>query len=128
MKISYNWLKEFVDVPETPQQLGTRFTNRGMAVDALESQNGDFIFELDVATNRPDCLSHYGVAREIAASYGTTLKPPKFELHEDAKRASDVFSISIADPDLSARYCGRYIEGVNIGPSPDWLKARLESI
>ena len=128
MKISYNWLKEFVDIPETPQQLGTRLTNLGMAVDALESQNGDFIFELDIATNRPDCLSHYGVAREIAASYGTSLKPPKFELHEDTKRASDVFSISIADPDLSARYCGRYIEGVNIGPSPDWLKGRLESV
>ena len=70
MKVSYKWLKEFVDIGETPQQLGNRFTNVGLAVDALESAGDDSIFELDVATNRPDCLSHLGVAREIAAIYG----------------------------------------------------------
>ena len=63
MKISYQWLKEFVEVPEPPERLGTRFTNIGMAVDALESRDSDAVFELDVATNRPDCLSHFGVAR-----------------------------------------------------------------
>ena len=126
MKVSYNWLKEFVDITETPQQLGTRLTNLGLAVDALESHANDWIFELDIATNRPDCLSHFGVAREIAAAYGTVLKPPKFELCEAGKRASEVFSISIADTDLCARYCGRYAAGVKIGPSPEWLKDRLE--
>jgi len=128
LKISYNWLKEFVDIMETPQQLGTRFTNLGLAVDALESAEGDWLFELDVATNRPDCLSHFGVAREVAAAYGTALKPPKFELLEGGKRAHEAFSISIADPDLCARYCGRYIDGVKIGPSPEWLKTRLETL
>src|SRR5207248_7341454 len=56
------------------------------------------------------------------------LRPPEFELREGEKRASEVFSISIADPDLCARYCGRYISGVKIGPSPDWLKSRLEAL
>jgi phenylalanyl-tRNA synthetase beta chain len=69
MKISYTWLKEFVDVPEGPKELGTRFTNIGLAVDALESTGDDSIFELDVATNRPDCLSHFGVAREVTVVY-----------------------------------------------------------
>src|SRR5580704_5761350 len=128
MKISYQWIKEFVEIKETPQQLGKRFTNLGLAVDALESHGGDSLFELDVATNRPDCLSHYGVAREVAAAYGSPLKAPAFELPEDKKHASEVFSISIVDPDLCARYCGRYIEGVKIGPSPAWLKARLEAL
>src|SRR5262245_9405583 len=128
MKVSYNWLKEFVDIRETPQQLGTRLTNLGLAVDALESHSSDWIFELDVATNRPDCLSHFGVAREIAAAYGTALKPSKFELHEGEKRASEVFSISISDADLCARYCGRYVAGVKIGPSPEWLRDRLEAL
>src|SRR3989454_455355 len=128
MKVTYNWLKEFVDIKENPQQLGARFTSLGLAVDALETHGDDFLFELDVATNRPDCLSHYGVAREIAAAYGSALKPPKFDLKEGEKHASDVFSISISDPDLCARYCGRYIAGVKIGASPDWLKARLESL
>src|SRR5215831_17116960 len=126
MKVSYNWLKEFVDITETPQQLGTRLTNLGLAVDALESHTNDWIFELDIATNRPDCLSHFGVAREIAAAYGTVLKPRKFELREAGKRASEVFSISISDADLCARYCGRYVAGVKIGPSPEWLRDRLE--
>jgi len=54
MKVTYQWLKEFVDIPETPQQLGARFTNLGMAVDALEQHGEDWLFELDVASNRPD--------------------------------------------------------------------------
>ena len=126
MKVGYRWLQEFVDIPETPQQLADRFTNVGLAVDALEIAGSDAIFELEVATNRPDCLSHLGVAREIAAIYGSELRTPKFQLREAEHRAADVFSISISDPDLCARYCGRYIAGVKIGPSPDWLKARLE--
>src|SRR5215510_12661679 len=126
MKISFNWLKEFIDINETPQQLGTRFTNLGLAVDALDSQGEDSIFDLDVATTRPDCLSHLGVAREAAASYAKPLKRPQFHLHESGTQAEEIFSITIADPDLCARYCGRYIAGVKIGPSPDWLKKRLE--
>src|SRR4051812_38638047 len=112
MKISYNWLKEFVEINETPQRLGDRFTSVGMAVDALEKAADDFIFELDIATNRPDCLSHFGVAREVAAIYGTELKPPKVDLHEAEQHAEAVFAISIADADLCARYCGRYIADV----------------
>src|SRR2546425_2993551 len=126
MKISYNWLKDFVEITETPQQLGDRFTNAGLAVDALEKSGDDSVFELDVATNRPDCLSHLGVARETAAIYGSELKPPKVDLRETNTPAADVFSISILDADLCARYCGQYIANVKIGPSPEWLKARLE--
>jgi phenylalanyl-tRNA synthetase beta chain len=127
MKISFNWLKDFVDIPENPQELRTRLTNVGLAVDALDPVGGDFVYELDVATNRPDCLGHVGVAREVATIYGIPLRMPKFDLREGEKRASEVFSISIEDPALCGRYCGRYIEGVKIGPSPDWLKNRLET-
>src|SRR5258706_10782846 len=128
MKTSFNWLKEFVDILETPQQLGARLTNVGLAVEALERHGDDSLFELDVATNRPDCLSHFGIAREVAAIYGLALKAPKFELREGGRRAAEIFSISISDSDLCARYCGRYIAAVSIGPSPEWLKARLEPL
>jgi phenylalanyl-tRNA synthetase beta chain len=84
------------------------------------------VFEFDVTTNRPDCLNHLGVAREVSAIYGTALRKPSFEVKESEQRADDVFSISIADPDLSGRYCGRYLAGVKVGPSPAWLKERLE--
>ena len=103
MKVSYNWLKEFTDIRETPQQLRTRFTNLGLAVDALESHGEDSLFELDVPSNRPDCLSHFGVAREASVVYGSPLVPPKFQLQQGDKYAREVFSISIADPDLCAR-------------------------
>src|SRR5215471_1864576 len=128
MKVSYNWLKEFVEITESPIELADRFTNIGLAVDAMETPGDDTVFDLDVATNRPDCLSHLGVAREIAAIYGSELKPPKVELRENEKRAEDIFSISIADSDLCARYCGRYIATVKIEPSPAWLKSRLETL
>ena len=128
MRISFNWLKEFVDIPEGAQELANRFTNVGLAVDALETAGQDSVFDLDIATNRPDCLSHLGIAREVGAIYGSVLRTPKFALREAERRAQEVFSISIADPDLCARYCGRYIESVKIGPSPDGLKARLEAL
>ena len=128
MKVSYRWLKELVEIAETPQQLSNRLTNVGLAVDALEIAGNDAVFELDVATNRPDCLSHMGVAREAGAIYQSELHPPKFELRESEKHAAQAFSISISDPDLCARYCGRYIAGVKIGRSPEWLKTRLESL
>ena len=128
MKVSYSWLREFVQIAETPQQLGDRFTSVGLAVDSLTKVGDDAVFELDVATNRPDCLSHLGVAREIAAIYGSELKPPKYQLHEVERQAQDIFSISILDSDLCARYCGRYIAGVKIGPSPQWLIDRLDRL
>jgi phenylalanyl-tRNA synthetase beta chain len=128
MKISLNWLNEFVDVPESPEQLRSRLTGVGLAVDALDKAGDDFIYELDIATNRPDCLGHVGVAREVAAIYGVSLRMPKFEMREGVKPAADVFSISIEDSEQCGRYCGRYIEGVKIGPSPDWLKNRLEAL
>src|SRR5205823_12701819 len=83
MKVSYNWLKEFVEITENPPELGDRFTSVGLAVDALEPHGNDTTFELDVATNRPDCLSHLGIAREIAAIYGSELKPPRVEVQEN---------------------------------------------
>ncbi|MBI4472950.1 MAG: phenylalanine--tRNA ligase subunit beta [Acidobacteria bacterium] len=128
MKISYNWLKEFVDINDAPQEVGRRLTEVGLALDGLESAGNDHILELDIATNRPDCLSHIGVARELSVIYPAALRTPRFELREGSKAAREAFSISIADPDLCGRYCGRYIEGVKIGSSPDWLQQRLEAL
>jgi len=126
LKISLNWLKEFVNIPDDALSLGRKITNVGLAVDTIEHKAGDTVYELDITTNRPDCLNHAGVAREAGVIYGSALKKPEFRLREDGPDTSDVFSIEIADPDLCGRYCGRYIAGVKIGPSPDWLKKRLD--
>jgi phenylalanyl-tRNA synthetase beta chain len=128
MKISLAWLKDFVDIPGDTRAFGQNLTGVGLAVDSIETLAGDTVFELDVPTNRPDCLNHLGVAREVSAMLGAALRKPRFEVREAGPKAQDTFSISISDPDLCGRYCGRYIAGVKIKPSPDWLKKRLEAV
>jgi phenylalanyl-tRNA synthetase beta chain len=128
MKISYNWLKEFVDIPVDARTLGQRLTHVGFALESIEDVDGDSILDLDVPTSRPDCLSHLGLAREVAVIYGGSVRRPRVQLKEGSRAASDVFSISIDDADLCGRYCGRYIAGVKIGPSPDWLRKTLEGV
>src|SRR5688500_2238077 len=128
MKISLNWLKEFVDIPVPADVLGHKVTNVGLAVELQEDNGDDTIFELDITTNRPDCLSHLGVAREVAAIFGSTLQSPTYSVNESGTPAAQIFSVQIDDGTLCGRYCGRVIAGVRIGPSPQWLKSRLETL
>jgi phenylalanyl-tRNA synthetase beta chain len=128
MKISLSWLKEFVDIPVDARELGKKITSIGLAVESVESHGNDTIFELDVTTNRPDCMNHLGVAREVAAIFGTSVRRPQFSLRESKQKTVDAFTVSIADPDLCGRYCGRVISGVKIAPSPEWLRQRLEGV
>src|SRR5262252_2787085 len=109
MKISLNWLKEFVDVPVDERELGKKVTSVGLAVESVETNGNDTMFELDVTTNRPDCLNHFGVAREVGAIFGTSIRRPQFSLRESTKKTAGEFSVSIADPDLCGRYCARVI-------------------
>jgi phenylalanyl-tRNA synthetase beta chain len=128
MKIAYNWLEEYVDLPEDPRKLGSDLTLVGLAVDTMETTEDGPVFDLDITTNRPDCLNHVGVAREVHALYGAPLRYPDFAVEEGARPVTDAFSVEIDAPDLCGRYCGRYIAGVKVGPSPDWLRKRLESV
>lgn len=88
----------------------------------------DFVLELDLTPNRPDCLSHIGVAREISALTGNPLRKPDIEVREGSKKVEDLVSVEIFDQVGCPRYAARMIEGVGVGPSPDWLRLRLESI
>ena len=74
MKISWQWLKEFVDIDASPQELASDLTKVGVVVETVEPHGNDFLFELDLTTNRPDCLSHAGVAREVSALYKKSLR------------------------------------------------------
>lgn len=88
----------------------------------------DVRFELGLTPNRPDCLSVVGVAREIAGMTGGELRLPQPALKEEGEAAAGKTSVTILDPDLCPRYAARLIEGVKIGPSPEWLVRRLESV
>lgn len=126
MKVSYNWLKELVDIDLSPRDLATRLTMVGHAVDAVEEHGDDFVLEIDLTSNRPDCLSHLGVAREIATILKQPLRLPQINLNEAATAATDVTSVMVEDAKLCPRYTARVIRGVKVGPSPEWLVRRLE--
>src|SRR5262245_41453626 len=128
MKISLQWLREFVEFEVSPSQLGDDLTNVGVVVETLEPQGSDFILDLDLTTNRPDCLSHFGVAREVATLYQKPLRRVEAVLQESEVMTHQTVTVSIEAPQLCARYCARVIRGVNVAPSPDWLRMRLERL
>jgi phenylalanyl-tRNA synthetase beta chain len=133
MKISYQWLREWVAVELSPRALATTLTMAGLAVDGIEPHGGDEVLELDLTSNRPDALSHLGVAREVAVLCGLPLRQIE-EVTEMARhggaavRTADLTSVVIEAPDLCPRYTARLIRGVRIGPSPDWLVERLAAL
>ena len=88
----------------------------------------DVVFELEVTPNRPDCLSMIGVAREIRAETGNTLKLPQVNFNESETDIQGMTSVTIEAPDLCPRYAARVIQGVKVGASPEWLQQRLESV
>ena len=87
----------------------------------------DVIFEIGLTPNRPDCLSLIGLARELAALTGKPLRLPSSPITEQGEDISKITSVTIDDPDLCPRYCARIISDVTIGPSPLWMRRRLEA-
>ncbi len=130
MRLSLDWLREFVDFSADPSELRAALIGAGIGVETVINLAGDVVFDLEVTTNRPDCLSHYGIAREVATVYHKPLKALSITVKESTPPASaaDAVSIEIADPDLCARYCGRVVRGVQVKPSPEWLSKRLEAV
>ena len=124
MRISFEWLKDFVDISAGPEEVAARLTMAGLEVEGLEVLDGDVVFEVNVTPNRPDCLSMLGIAREVAAAFALPLKMP--DTHVDGALPSSAFAVEILDPALCKRYTGRVITGVKVAESPPWMKRRLE--
>ncbi len=89
----------------------------------------DTVFELEITPNRPDCLSHIGIARELGAYYNKEVKYPSFVINsESSEKTADNISVEIEDSNLAKRYAARIIKNVTVKESPKWLKERVESI
>lgn len=88
----------------------------------------DLIFEIKVTPNRSDCLSHFGLAREIAAIRGSEYEFPMKTLSEVGRSTKKTIALEVQEPALCPRYAGRYIKGVKVGPSPEWMRARLSAV
>jgi phenylalanyl-tRNA synthetase beta chain len=128
MLISHNWLRELTDTRLSPQELRERLTMVGLAIDAVEKQERDSVLDVEVPSNRPDCLSHIGIAREVAVIEKTQVRLPAGKPPKSEGRAESLTSVEIRDADLCPRYAARLVRGVQIGPSPAWLAERLEAI
>jgi phenylalanyl-tRNA synthetase beta chain len=127
MKVLLSWLCEYVPVEVEPRALADALTAAGLAVDAVETVGGETVLELDITTNRVDCMNVYGVAREVAALYGLPLRPLDTSAAEAGAPAAEALDVVIEAPDLCGRFCARVFD-VKVAPSPAWLRDRLELV
>jgi len=123
MIVSYNWLDEFIKTGLSVQDMSHALTMAGLEIEGVEAAGDDFVFEVNVTPNRSDCLSVLGIARELSAITGKRLKLPA---HKVKDSGGTDFKLKILDPELCNRYAGRVVRGIKVGPSPGWMKERLE--
>jgi len=127
VKVPVSWLKDFVDVQATPEELASRLALSGTNIGGIEKGAHGAVIDAEVTSNRPDCLGMLGIAREVAAIYKLPLKTQAPKLTESSTKASDAVSVKIEAPELCGRFTARVIRGVKIQPSPAWLRERMEA-
>ncbi|HEX9186106.1 MAG TPA: phenylalanine--tRNA ligase subunit beta [Vicinamibacteria bacterium] len=127
MKIPLSWLHEHVAFEVEPRRLADDLTAIGLAVDAVERAGDETVLELDITTNRVDCMNVHGVAREVAAVYGLALRPLETRAPEAGPPSAEGFDVAIEAEGLCGRFCARLLD-VKVGPSPSWLRDRLELV
>ena len=126
MIVSTNWLTEYVELPSSIDELTERLTLSGLNLEGVEQIGDDTAIDLEVTSNRPDCLGHIGVAREIAVLWNKSLKTPEPQT-ADAEN-QDFGGVEIRCPELCRAYSARVIRGIKVGPSPAWLANRLRTL
>ena len=128
MKVLLEWLKDYV-AAGSAEELARDLPLVGLNVEGMEAApNGaGTLLDFEITTNRPDLLSHYGIAREVSARYGQPLKPIQPTPKEAAEPASGAAGVEIAAPDLCHRYVALALRNVKVQPAPDWLRKRLEA-
>ena len=142
MKISLEWLGQYLPGPLTADAAAEALTHGGLPVeviDTVETEPGpggpavDTVIDVEVTSNRSDCLSHVGVARELAALLDREFRDvafadPAADPRADPRADVGLSALAIDAPDLCPHYTARVIRGVTIGPSPAWLQRRLRAV
>jgi phenylalanyl-tRNA synthetase beta chain len=136
MKLSPQWIREFVDLSVNDHRLAEDLTSVGIAAEGIHGSGADTVFEMEIGTNRPDAMNHYGVAREAAAVYDLALKQltplgekspllAKDASHGATRASHDAFPVMIEEPELCPRFTGRVLRDTRIKPSPERIANRL---
>ena len=128
MKILLNWLSDYIETGLSADQIAEILSDLGFPCEGIVHLDSNVVIDVEITSNRGDCLGLLGIARELSAVTGKELKIPVVELDESDKNVTAFAGVEIAEPDLCGRYTARIIEGVKTGPSPDWLKNRLEAV
>ncbi|HXW92275.1 MAG TPA: phenylalanine--tRNA ligase subunit beta [Terriglobales bacterium] len=136
MKLSAQWIRDFVEVPVDNRRLAEALTSVGMGVEGMAGQGEDTVFEMEIGTNRPDAMNHYGLAREASAIYDVRLRSLAPKLPPPSANASSSgpgtaaapFPIAIEDGEGCARFTARILREVRVGASPAKIIRRLASL
>src|SRR5215212_7063735 len=129
MKTSLAWLSDFLPGPPLQaEKVAEALTHGGLPVESIEQHGEDTVIDVEVTSNRGDCLSHVGIAREISALMNRPFKYTPPTASESSTQASSLTSVQIEAKQLCPYYTARVIRNVKIGPSPQWMVKRLEAI
>ncbi|MGA2035125.1 MAG: phenylalanine--tRNA ligase subunit beta [Thermoguttaceae bacterium] len=128
MIVSWNWLKQYVLLDMPLEELQRRLMMAGLNHEETTEAGGDLAIDLEVTSNRPDCLGHLGVAREIAVLWQRPLQVPAAQPRQGPTPVEDLVRVRIDCPELCLRYTARVVRGLKVGPSPKWLARRLETV
>ena len=128
MLVSWNWLEQYVPLTMPAEELERRLMMAGLNHESTAPLGGDLAIDLEVTSNRPDCLGHLGVAREIAVLFDLPLRLPPARPAEGPTPVEKLVRVRIDCPELCPRYTARVVRGVKVRPSPQWMIERLETI
>ena len=126
MKLSANWIRDFVDLTVDNNRLAEDLTNVGIGVEGISGAGADTVFEVEIGTNRPDAMNHYGMAREAAAIYDLPLKPASALTSKSAANSEAAFPIIVEEPQLCPRFSGLVLRNTQIKASPTKVAHRLQ--
>lgn len=128
MKFSRSWLADFVTPPAAADELARVLTSIGHAVEAVTPHGDDLVLDVDVTSNRPDVMNHRGLARDLAVKLGTPLVDNLPDVGAPGGAAAGQATVIVEEPLACPRYTAHLVRGVTVGPSPAWLRSRLEAI
>jgi phenylalanyl-tRNA synthetase beta chain len=128
MILSTNWLADYVQVAAPADAIVERLLLAGLNHESTAARAADTAIEVEVTSNRPDCLGHIGVARELSVLFDRPLHVPDPRPLEGGGDAAASVAVEIRSPDICPFYAARVIRGVRIGPSPAWLAERLATV
>ena len=128
MLISLDWLREYVELPKSTDELTERLTLSGLNLESVSEVGRDVQVDLEVTSNRADRLGHIGIAREVSVLWGVPLHTPDPQPPTSTRPTSSLAQVRVDCPELCPRYIARVLRGIAIRPSPEWMSRRLQTI